>query len=120
MGCHKIAGAALPEVKKLADYYGRGEPIPWIRVNKLPEFTYFPHKAHLRANVKCQTCHGPVEAMTTFGAVTGPRLTNDLLNLVGLRPAAPPLTMGWCLDCHRRQNATADAHAPLDCVTCHH
>src|SRR5207247_793649 len=83
---------------------GRGELIPWIRVNKLPEFTYFPHKAHLRANVKCQTCHGPVEAMTTFGAVTGPRLTNDLLNLVGLRPAAPPLTMGWCLDCHRRQN----------------
>src|SRR5207249_2123131 len=55
MGCHKIAGAALPEVKKLAEYYARGEPIPWVRVNKLPEFTYFPHKAHLRANVKCQT-----------------------------------------------------------------
>src|SRR5213594_1355273 len=73
MGCHKIAGAALPEVKKLAEYYARGEPIPWVRVNKLPEFTYFPHKAHLRANVKCQTCHGPVETMTTFCAVTGPR-----------------------------------------------
>src|SRR5437773_10863025 len=58
--------------------------------------------------------------MTTFGAVAGPRLTNDLLNLVGLRPAPPPLTMGWCIDCHRRQNATADTHAPLDCVTCHH
>src|SRR5207249_775744 len=81
----------------------------------------FPHSLHVQTyKVDCQTCHGPVEAMTTFGAVTGPRLTNDLLNLVGLRPAAPPLTMGWCLDCHRRQNATADAHAPLDCVTCHH
>src|SRR3989442_252583 len=77
-------------------------------------------QALLRPNGKGQTGPGPVEAMTTFGAVTGPRLTNDLLNLVGLRPAAPPLTMGWCLDCHRRQNATADAHAPLDCVTCHH
>src|SRR5207244_596366 len=82
-----IAGAALPEVKKLADYYARGAPIPWVRVNKLPEFTYFPHKVHIRANVKCQTCHGPVETMTTFGAETGPRLTSDLLNLVGLRPA---------------------------------
>jgi len=120
MGCHRIAGAALPEVKKVADYYARGEPIPWVRVNKLPEFTYFPHKAHIRASVTCQTCHGPVETMTTFGAETGPRLTNDLLTLVGLRPAPPPLTMGWCLDCHRRQNATAGAHAPLDCVTCHH
>src|SRR2546428_2312313 len=120
MGCHRIAGAALPEVKKVADYYARGEPIPWVRVNKLPEFTYFPHKAHIRASVTCQTCHGPVETMTTFGAETGPRLTNDLLILVGLRPAPPPLTMGWCLDCHRRQNAKAGVHAPLDCVTCHH
>jgi hypothetical protein len=33
---------------------------PWARVYKLPEFTYFPHKAHLRAEVACQTCHGPV------------------------------------------------------------
>jgi len=70
--------------------------------------------------VKCQTCHGPVETMTTYGARTGPRLTNDLLNLVGLRPAQPPLTMGWCVDCHRKENATRNTRAPLDCVTCHH
>src|SRR3989449_4341502 len=37
-------------------------------------------------------------------------LFRSLLTLVGLRPAPPPLTMGWCLDCHRRQNATAGAH----------
>ena len=120
MGCHKIAGAALPEVKKVAEYYAKKAPIPWVRVNKLPEFTYFPHKAHVRAGLKCQTCHGPVETMTTFAAATGPRLTNDLLNLVGFRPAAPPLTMGWCVDCHRRENATPGKQAPLDCVTCHH
>src|SRR5215468_5063308 len=101
MGCHKIAGAALPEVKKLA------------------EFTYFPHKAHIRAGLKCQTCHGPVETMTTYAAQTGPRLSNDLLNLVGLKPAPPPLTMGWCVDCHRKENATTPGRqAPLDCVTC--
>jgi len=57
--------------------------------------------------------------MTTFGATTGPRLTNDLLHLVGLKPGAPPLSMGWCIDCHRAQNA-AGKQAPLDCVTCHH
>jgi Cytochrome c7 and related cytochrome c/Class III cytochrome C family len=120
LGCHKITAADRPEIKKLGEYLAKGEPIPWMRVNKLPEFTYFPHKAHLRAKLKCQECHGAVETMTTFAAETGPTLTNDLLNLVGLRPAARPLTMGWCVDCHRRQNATAGMHAPLDCVTCHH
>jgi hypothetical protein len=120
MGCHRITAADKPEIKKLADYAARGESIPWVRVYKVPEFTYFPHKAHVRAGVRCQTCHGPVETMTTVGAVTGPRITNDLLNLVGLRPAPPVLTMGWCVNCHRSENAARGTKAPLDCVTCHH
>ena len=104
LGCHKITAADRPEIKKLAEYLAKGEPIPWVRVNKLPEFTYFPHKAHLRAKVKCQTCHGAVEKMTTFGPVSAP----------------PPLTMGWCIDCHRQENAKPDTKAPLDCIACHH
>lgn len=73
MGCHKITAADKPEIKKLADYATRQEPIPWNRVYKVPEFTYFPHKAHVRAGLACQRCHGPVETMTTVGAETGPR-----------------------------------------------
>ena len=120
MGCHKITAADRDEIKKLAAYATKNEPIPWVRVFKVPEFTYFPHKSHLRAGVKCQVCHGPVETMTTAGGRTGPRIVNDLLNLTGLRPASPPLSMGWCIDCHREQNATRGTKAPLDCVTCHH
>jgi hypothetical protein len=120
MGCHKITAADKPEIKKLAEYAAKREAIPWARVYKLPEFTYFPHKAHIRAELACQTCHGPVETMTTVAANTGPTLTNDLLNLAGLRPAPPPLSMGWCVDCHRQQNATRGTQAPLDCVVCHH
>jgi hypothetical protein len=120
MGCHKITAADKPEIKKLAEFGAKQQPIPWTRVYKLPEFTYFPHKAHIRAELACQTCHGPVETMTTVGATTGPTLVNDLLNLVGLRPAPPPLSMGWCIDCHRQQNDTRATQAPLDCVTCHH
>jgi hypothetical protein len=120
MGCHKITAADRPEIKKLAEYATRNEPIPWVRVWKIPEFTYFPHKAHVRAGVRCQTCHGPVETMTTVGADTGQQLANDLLYLVGLKPPPPLLTMGWCIECHRRENATHGTHAPLDCVTCHH
>lgn len=120
LGCHKITAADRPEIKKLAQYATEKRPIPWVRVYKMPEFTYFPHKAHVRAGLRCQTCHGPVETMTTVGAETGPRLANDLLNLVGLRMAAPPLSMGWCVECHREQNAKHGTKAPLDCVTCHH
>ncbi len=120
MGCHKITAADKPEIKKLAEYFAKSEPVPWVRVFKVPEFTYFPHKPHVRAGVRCQTCHGAIETMTTAAGHTGPRLTNDLLNLTGIRPAAPPLSMGWCINCHRDQNATRGTKAPLDCVTCHH
>ena len=121
MGCHRITAADRPEIKKLAEYAAKQEPIPWTRVYKVPEFTYFPHKAHVQAQVACQTCHGPVETMTTVAAAaTGPNLVNDLLNLVGVRPASPPLSMGWCVECHRRENATRKTQAPLDCVACHH
>jgi hypothetical protein len=120
LGCHKITAADRPEIQKLAEYAANSEPIPWVRVFKVPEFTYFPHKAHVRAEVACQTCHGPVETMTTAAGVTGPRLVNDLLHLVGFRPAPPPLSMGWCIECHREQNATRGTAAPLDCVACHH
>jgi len=120
LGCHKIIGAQdNPEIRKIHDYAGRAEAIPWVRVFRVPEFTYFPHKPHIRARVACQTCHGPVERMRVVGADTGPRLTNDLKRLVGLTSPAPPLSMGWCIDCHRAENAKG-AKAPLDCVTCHH
>jgi len=120
MGCHKITAADRPEIRKLAEYGARRAPIPWARVFKVPEFTRFPHKAHVRAGVTCQRCHGPVETMTAVAARTGPTLANDLLNLAGFRPAPPPLTMGWCIECHRDENASRGAQAPLDCVACHH
>ena len=120
MGCHKITAADKPEIKKLAEYAAKSQPIPWQRVNVMPEFVHFPHKAHIRAALKCQTCHGPVETMTTFAARTGPQVSNDLLRLIGLRPAQPMLTMGWCIDCHRDHNARRGTKAPLDCITCHH
>ena len=72
MGCHKITAADRPEIKKLTEYATKGEPVPWNRVYKLPEFTHFPHKAHVRVGLKCQECHGKVEEMTTVAATTGP------------------------------------------------
>jgi hypothetical protein len=58
--------------------------------------------------------------MPVVGAQTGPQLANDLMHAAGLRPGLPPLSMGWCIECHRRENATRGTRAPLDCVACHH
>jgi mono/diheme cytochrome c family protein len=145
MGCHKIVAAdGNPEVKKLQGYWDRQEPIPWVRIFKIPEHAQFTHKPHVQAGVQCQTCHGRIEAMERIHAETGQSIVNDLKNLA-LMPTSPPkLTMGWCVECHRTANAkgvqavqtAADApipsvhvppgseserrNAPLECVTCHH
>src|SRR5262249_7958949 len=39
LGCHKIIGAAdNPEIGKIHQYRDRGQPIPWVRVFKVPEY----------------------------------------------------------------------------------
>lgn len=121
LGCHRVIGAQdNPEIQKIHDYARRGEPIPWVRVFKVPEYVKFPHEPHVRAGLACQTCHGPVERMRVVGARTGRTLANDLLHVIGLRVPPPPLTMGWCIECHRAENAARGAQAPLDCLACHH
>jgi mono/diheme cytochrome c family protein len=130
MGCHKIVAAAgNPEVQRLQGYWQRREPIPWVRIYKVPEFVYFQHRGHIRAGVACQTCHGEIQQLMRIPAIEGPNRFNDLLNLVGFTPAPAPLSMGWCVECHRATNrahgitapsVSAGTAAPLDCVTCHH
>ncbi|MCG3148286.1 MAG: Menaquinone reductase, multiheme cytochrome c subunit [Verrucomicrobiae bacterium] len=90
-----------PEIAKL---YAE-KPIVWNRIHNLPDFAYFDHRPHVYAGVKCQTCHGPVETMDKVRQFS-------------------PLTMGWCVNCHRQANQTGVAgkavHAPIDCTTCHY
>lgn len=59
-----------------------GRSIPWNRVHRLPGYVYFNHAIHVNKGVGCVTCHGRVDLMPLVQQVT-------------------PLTMGWCLDCHR-------------------
>jgi mono/diheme cytochrome c family protein len=145
MGCHKIVAAeGNPEVQKLQGYWERKQPIPWIRIFKVPDFVQFTHSQHIMAGLQCQTCHGRIDAMERVAAVTGQNLPNDLLNLTGMNIPPTKLTMGWCVECHRTVNAkgvaavqnvaalpvpsvhvkpgseTAPRDAPLECVVCHH
>ncbi len=61
------------------------KPIEWVRIHNLPDHVYFNHSQHVVAGkVKCQECHGKVEEM----------------NLVTQHA---PLSMGWCINCHRNR-----------------
>jgi hypothetical protein len=94
MGCHKITALDKPEVQKLKGYWDRKEPIPWIKINDLPDFVIFTHKRHVIKGIECQTCHGPVETMDQMQRIAS-------------------LEMGWCVSCHKQQKAT------LECLDCH-
>jgi hypothetical protein len=98
MGCHKVIDTNSPAIQQLAGYWERQEPIPWVRVNRLPRFVYFSHQVHVvTGGINCETCHGDVGHMAEAKKV----VTMD---------------MGWCLSCHEKQ---ANAHQLMDCVICH-
>ena len=93
-GCHRFVSKEKPEIQKVMKAFAEGKPIAWNRVHRLPDHVYFTHERHVRAGLACQTCHGEVEKM-------------DLARQVS------PLTMGWCVDCHRERGADTG------CVVCH-
>ena len=98
MGCHAVIKADSPEIQKVAAYWQRGEPIPWVRVNTLPRFVYFSHQVHVTAGgINCERCHGDVGQMALAQPVV-------------------QMTMGWCLDCHNQQH---NADQLKDCNVCH-
>ena len=71
-GLPQVIGAQdNPEIGKIHGYSQRGEPIPWVRVFKLPEFTHFPTSRTSAPRLACQTCHGPIERMRVVGAQRG-------------------------------------------------
>ena len=95
MNCH---GEVLNESEKLAlvrESLATGEPIPWVKVHMLPDYAYFNHSVHLHAGVGCASCHGRIDQMEIVRQ-------------------AKPLSMGWCLECHRDP---APHLRPLDKIT---
>ena len=82
MNCHQQIWVGADLLKPVRDSYQSGQPLVWQRVHRLPGFVYFHHGVHVAKGVGCAECHGRVDQM--------PLTWQD-----------KPLTMGWCLDCHR-------------------
>ncbi len=95
MLCHSRIIIHYPEIEKVRRHYEQGRPILWVRVTNLPDLSHFDHSVHLAAGVDCGKCHGDVKAM-------------DRIILY------QKFTMGFCIQCHRENNATRD------CFACHY
>ena len=73
-------------------YTGESKPVKWVRIHNLPDFVYFNHAQHVEVGqIECQTCHGPVEEMEIMYQYA-------------------PLTMGWCINCHRETNVKVESN----------
>ncbi|WP_460942246.1 c-type cytochrome [Spirosoma daeguense] len=96
MNCHGVIKKESPEIKKIYAAIEENRPIEWIRVHNLPDLAYFNHSQHVNVgNVACQTCHGEIEKMEVVEARSS-------------------LTMGWCIDCHRRTDVNTKDNAYYD------
>ncbi|RKR81419.1 cytochrome c2 [Mucilaginibacter gracilis] len=107
MNCHKVVKTESPEIHKIYDALGydpqttkydstKARPIQWIRVHNLPDLAYFNHSQHVTVGkVKCQTCHGPIQEMAEVKQYS-------------------PLTMKWCIQCHKRTEVDYKGNAYYD------
>ncbi len=95
MNCHATIRKDSPLLPPLFESYETGKPVEWVKVHDLPDYAYFNHSAHVNKGVSCVSCHGRVDKMEVVTQVK-------------------PLSMGWCLDCHREP----EKHLrPVDKVT---
>ena len=82
MNCHNLILTESEKLLPVRESWTTGKPIEWIRVHKIGDYAYFNHSVHVNAGVGCISCHGNLAEMEKVMQVE-------------------PLSMGWCLDCHR-------------------
>ncbi|MER2268115.1 cytochrome c3 family protein [Methylobacterium oxalidis] len=91
MSCHSQIWTNAPMLAPVRASLAEERPLRWRRVHTLPAYVYFNHSVHVAKGVGCTTCHGPIGTMK-------------------LVYQAAPLTMGWCLDCHRNPAPSLRPH----------
>ena len=82
LGCHSQIFTDTAMLQPVMRSAAREQPLRWSRVTTLPDFVYFNHSIHVAKGVACVTCHGSIGDMA-------------------LTAKGEPLTMRWCLDCHK-------------------
>lgn len=96
MNCHASIKPESKEIQKIYAAVDNKTPIEWVRVHNLPDLAYFNHSQHVKVGeIECQTCHGPIEEMDVVSQFA-------------------PLTMGWCINCHRETDVNTKGNEYYD------
>jgi hypothetical protein len=82
MNCHQRIHAQSPRLAPIRQSAATGEAVEWTKVHDLPDYAYFNHSMHVNHGIGCASCHGRIDTMAVVYQ-------------------HEPLSMGWCLDCHR-------------------
>ncbi len=82
MNCHTAIRSDSAVLQPVRDAFAANASLKWKRVHDVPDYVFFNHSAHVTRGVGCEECHGRVDRMDEVYQYA-------------------PLTMGWCLDCHR-------------------
>ncbi|HEX8916402.1 MAG TPA: hypothetical protein VF796_28885 [Humisphaera sp.] len=82
MNCHASIRPDSQLLAPVRQSWQTGKPVEWVKVHNLAQYAYFNHSAHVTHGVSCVSCHGRIDQMDVVKQVQ-------------------PLSMGWCLDCHR-------------------
>ena len=82
MNCHSVLFNNVGYLEPVRESYRTEQSIQWVKVHRLADYVYFNHSIHINKGIGCSSCHGAVNEMP-------------------LVFQASPLTMQWCLDCHR-------------------
>jgi menaquinone reductase, multiheme cytochrome c subunit len=130
MNCHQRVKTKSEKLEPIRASWQTGQAVEWKKVHDLADFVYFNHSAHVTRGIGCVSCHGRIDQMAVVYQFA-------------------PLSMGWCLDCHRepyknlrppeevtnmtwtppdgedpvsfgtKLAAKNNIHPPTDCSTCH-
>ena len=82
MTCHSQIWTGSEMLQPVRDSYTGDQPLQWVRVNRLPDYTYYNHSIHITKGIGCSSCHGAVDTMQ-------------------LTYRANSFNMEFCLSCHR-------------------
>ncbi len=82
MNCHGVILKEDPQLEPIRTSVATDAPVKWTRVHMLPDFVRFDHSVHVASGVGCVECHGRIDQMKVVRQ-------------------EKPLSMSWCLDCHR-------------------
>lgn len=82
MNCHSQVRTESLKLLPVRESWAAGTPIPWVNVHFLPDYVQFSHAVHVNVGVGCESCHGRIDQMEEVAL-------------------EEPLSMSWCLDCHR-------------------